>query len=311
MQLTHRQLEIFQSLMQTLNVTETAKQLNSSQPTISRELKALEADLGFTLFQREKRRLEMTPQAVALNVIVQRSFVSLAEIARTARAIRGERLQRVTVACLPAFAHAHMPQVVHNFRSIYPDASLKIHSLEETALTRDLLSKFFDLGVVEGNVAGNTNSIINLYAGDLLCIMPRNHTLAQHDVLEMAHFDRHDLIYYSEEDSYRRQIDAQFDAAGIARNLVVETTTATSIGTMVAAGIGVSIINPLSALAFESAGVVLRPLAQPIPYYLNIWQPDPLRRSQLGERFIETIVNTMNSTVDALIARNLCAPRSN
>ncbi len=50
MQLTHRQLEIFQSLMQTLNVTETAKQLNSSQPTISRELKALEADLGFTLF---------------------------------------------------------------------------------------------------------------------------------------------------------------------------------------------------------------------------------------------------------------------
>ncbi len=304
MQLTHRQLEIFQSLMQTLNVTETAKQLNSSQPTISRELKALEADLGFTLFQREKRRLEMTPQAVALNVIVQRSFVSLAEIARTARAIRGERLQRVTVACLPAFAHALMPQVVHNFRSIYPDASLKIHSLEETALTRDLLSKFFDLGVVEGNVAGNTSSIINLYAGDLLCIMPRNHTLAQHDVLEMAHFDRHDLIYYSEEDSYRRQIDAQFDAAGIARNLVVETT-------MVAAGIGVSIINPLSALAFESAGVVLRPLAQPIPYYLNIWQPDPLRRSQLGERFIETIVNTMNSTVDALIARNLCAPRSN
>ena len=276
MQLTHRQLEIFQSLMQTLNVTETAKQLNSSQPTISRELKALEADLGFTLFQREKRRLEMTQQAVALNVIVQRSFVSLAEIARTARAIRGERLQRVTV---------------------------------ETALTRDLLSKFFFFFFVEGNVAGNTSSIINLYAGDLLCIMPRNHTLAQHDVLEMAHFDRHDLIYYSEEDSYRRQIDAQFDAAGIARNLVVETTTATSIGTMVAAGIGVSIINPLSAVAFESAGVVLRRLAQPIPYYLNIWQPDPLRRSQLGERFIETIVNTTNSIVETLIARNLCAPQ--
>ncbi len=70
------------------------------------------------------------------------AHLSASQIARTARAIRGERLQRVTVACLPAFAHALMPQVVRNFRSIYPDASLKIHSLEETALTRDLLSKF-------------------------------------------------------------------------------------------------------------------------------------------------------------------------
>src|SRR5690606_31427766 len=133
----------------------------------------------------DKRRLEVTPQAIALHVIVQRSFVSLAEIARTAQAIRGDRLQRVTVACIPAFAHALMPQVIQKFRQIFPDASLKIHSLEETALTRDLLGKFFDLGVVEGNVAGSNSSIINLYAGDLLCIMPIGHSLARYDVIEM------------------------------------------------------------------------------------------------------------------------------
>lgn len=309
MRLTHRQLEIFQSLMHTLNVTETASQLYSSQPTISRELKALEAELGFTLFQREKRRLEVTPQAIALNVIVQRSFVSLGEIERAARAIRGDRLQRVTVACLPAFAHALMPQAIRNFRSTYPDVSIKVHSLEETALTRDLLSKFFDLGVVEGSVAGNMSSIINLYAGNLLCIMPSDHPLAAFDVLEMARFDGHDFIYYSDEDSYRRQVDAQFEAAGIARNLLVETTTATSIGTMVAAGVGISIVNPLTALAFEGDSIVLRPLAQPIPYYLNIWQPDPLRKSQLGSRFVEAIMDTVSGVVDALTARGLCGER--
>ena len=41
MRLTHRQLEMFQTLLRTLSVTETAQELASSQPTISRELKAL------------------------------------------------------------------------------------------------------------------------------------------------------------------------------------------------------------------------------------------------------------------------------
>lgn len=305
MHLTHRQLEIFQSLMHTLNVTETAAQLYSSQPTISRELKALEAELGFVLFRRDKRRLEVTPQAIALNVVVQRSFLSLGEIGRAAYAIRSERLQRVAVACLPAFAHALMPQVIHRFHESFPDASLKIHSLEETALTRELLSKIFDLGVVEGKVAGGAGSILNLPAGNLLCIMPSGHPLAEHDVVEIGQVSRHPFIYYSEEDSYRRQIDARFDAAGIARHLMVETTTATSIGAMVAAGIGVSIVNPLTALAFEGPNLAVRPLSQPIPYSLNIWQPDPVRQSPLAERFVEAITRTVETFVGTLEARRL------
>lgn len=77
----------------------------------------------------------MTPRAIALHVIVQRSFVSLDEIARAADAIRGDRLQRVSVACLPAFAHALIPQSIRRFRDAHPDAQLKVHSIEESVLT--------------------------------------------------------------------------------------------------------------------------------------------------------------------------------
>ena len=214
MRLTHRQLEIFRSLMQTLNVTETAAQLCSSQPTISRELKALEEGLGFILFRRDKRRLEVTPRAIALHVIVQRSFVSLDEIGRAADAIRGDRLQRVSVACLPAFAHALMPQAIRRFRADHPDAQLKVHSIEESVLTRELLNNNFDLGVVEGRVPGGLGSLLHREAGDLLCILPADHPLARHEVIEIGQMAGVAFIYYAEEDTYRRQIDARFDAAG-------------------------------------------------------------------------------------------------
>lgn len=305
MNLTHRQLEIFQSLIRTQNVTETATQLYSSQPTISRELKVLEAELGFKLFRRENRRLSVTPQAVAFHAIVQRSFVGLGEIARAAHAIRDDRLQRVTVACIPAFAHALMPQVIRKFHDSFPGASLKIHSIEETVLTRELMTKVFDLGVVESKAAGNSFTT-SLYAGDLLCIMPSDHPLARHERLEAAQFSGHEFIYYSEEDAYRRLIDSQFQEAATVRKLLVETTTATSIGPMVAAGIGVSIVNPLTALAFEGPNIVLRPLARPIPYHLNIWQPDAPWKNQLGSRFVKATVQTVSSIVEALGERGLC-----
>jgi len=305
MRLTHRQLEIFRSLMQTLNVTETAAQLCSSQPTISRELKALEEGLGFILFRRDKRRLEVTPRAIALHVIVQRSFVSLDEIGRAADAIRGDRLQRVSVACLPAFAHALMPQAIRRFRADHPDAQLKVHSIEESVLTRELLNNNFDLGVVEGRVPGGLGSLLHREAGDLLCILPADHPLARHEVIEIGQMAGVAFIYYAEEDTYRRQIDARFDAAGVSRQLMVETTTATSIGAMVSHGIGISIVNPLTALAFEGPGLAVRPMAQPIPYSLNIWQPDPVHQSQWSAGFVDAIGQELDDVVARLSARGL------
>lgn len=306
MRLTHRQLEIFQSLMQTLNVTETADHLGSSQPTISRELKDLEATLGFTLFHRDNRRLKPTQQAAALNVIVQRSFVSIEEIARTARAIRGDNLQRVSVACLPAYAHAIIPQATKLFLNEHPQASVKIHSLEESALTRDLLSKFFDVGMVEGNINLSASATREIYTGDLLCIMPAGHPLADYDRLDIEQFSGHNFIYYADEDYYRRQVDQWFNNAGINRKLTIEATTASSISSLVAAGIGISVINPLSALAFESENLLIRPIRHSIPYYVNVWQPEDLRRGALGAEFVQSIVSAVDEHVVKLKNRSLC-----
>ncbi|MDQ2065904.1 LysR substrate-binding domain-containing protein [Xinfangfangia sp. CPCC 101601] len=305
MRLTHRQLEIFRSLMQTLSVTETAAELYSSQPTISRELKALEDSLGFVLFLRDKRRLEVTPRAIALHSIVQRSFVSLDEIGRAADAIRGDRLQRIAVACLPAFAHALMPQTIDRFRALHKDAAIKVHSIEESVLTRELLNKIFDLGVVEGRVPGGLGSLEQRDLGNLLCVMPADHPLSRYKCLEVEQMEGSDFIYYSEEDSYRRQIDALFDTAGVSRNLMVETTTATSIGGMVSQGIGISIVNPLTALAFEGNNLTVRPLAKTIPYSLNIWQPDPVRQSQWSAGFMDALRQTLDDIVERLTAREL------
>lgn len=91
MRLAHRQLEIFHSLMQTLNVTETASLLCSSQPTISRELKELEALLGFPSFTGRtdvlnpaSKQLRLTLSSSVRSSVLKKLLVQLARYAKTA-----------------------------------------------------------------------------------------------------------------------------------------------------------------------------------------------------------------------------------
>ena len=109
MQLTHRQIEFFRAVMATGQVTRAAQSLHTSQPTVSRELARLEQVLQLRLFDRIRGRLQPTARALALHEEVERSYVGLDRIAATAQALRQFAHARVSIACLPALAHALLP----------------------------------------------------------------------------------------------------------------------------------------------------------------------------------------------------------
>lgn len=68
-----RHIEIFHAVMTTGNLTEAARMLHTSQPTVSRELARFEKVLGLTLFSRTRGRLQPTVQGLRLFEEVQRS----------------------------------------------------------------------------------------------------------------------------------------------------------------------------------------------------------------------------------------------
>ena len=68
-----RHIEIFHAVMTTGNLTEAARMLHTSQPTVSRELARFEKVLGLQLFERTRGRLQPTVQGLRLFEEVQRS----------------------------------------------------------------------------------------------------------------------------------------------------------------------------------------------------------------------------------------------
>ena len=111
---------------------------------------------------------------------------------------------------------------------------------------------------------------------DEVAVLPAGHALASRRRLALEDFDAQDFISLAADDPYRREIDARFDAAGVQRRLRVQTHSAVAVCELARAGLGVAIVNPLTAAACASDGLVVRPLAVSIPY--RVFALIPLHR---------------------------------
>lgn len=287
MKLTHRQVEVFRAVMDTGNATHAAQALHTSQPTVSRELARLEQVLQLQLFDRVGGRLRPTAQALALLEEVQRSYLGLERIAAAARSLREFTQGRVSVACLPALAHGLLPQAVQRFAALYPQVGVSITPQESPLLEEWLTEQRFDLGLCERLHAPAATAVVPLLQADEVCVLPDGHALLDKRVLKPRDFEGQAFVSFAPADPYRQQVDAMFESHGVHRRLALETASAASVCALVRQGLGLGIVNPLTALELAGTGLQVRPLSVSIPFSVTLVVPQLRPASPLREAFVD------------------------
>lgn len=279
--ITHRHIEVFRAVMAAGSATGAANLLHSSQPTVSRELARLESLLGYALFERAQGRLRPNARALALWEEVQRSWQGLERVVERAVALGRQDAVQLTVLCLPALGHALLPAATARLVDAVPHARLSVMPEESPLLEEWMSAQRFDLGLTEQTTAPPGTQAEVLLTLDEVAVLPAGHALAGKPVLDLPDFADQAFVSLSPGDPYRRLIDARFADAGVARALRVETHSAAAVCAMVQAGLGLAIVNPLTALAEASDSLVLRRLAFSIPF--SVAALLPLYRPPLPE----------------------------
>jgi DNA-binding transcriptional LysR family regulator len=274
MKISHRQIEFFRAVMGTGHVTRAAELLHTSQPTVSRELARLEQVLGFALFERVKGRLKPTVRALALMEEVEQSYVGLERIAATAVALKGYAHGRLQLACLPALSHALLPDAVRRFTLKQPEAAVGLTPIESPQLEAALSEQRFDLGLSERHEAPAACTLQTRcwWPTRWRCCRPGTRRRKK-AVLAPGDFAGQSFISFAPADPYRQQVDALFAAAGVQRDLRLETPSAVSVCALVRQGLGLGIVNPLTALELAGEGLVVRPLSVSIPFHVALIRP--------------------------------------
>ena len=275
--ITHRHIEVFRAVMTAGSATGAADLLHSSQPTVSRELARLESLLGYALFERVQGRLRPNARALALWDEVQRSWQGLERVVDRAMALGRSGAVQLSVLCLPALAHALLPGAAARLMQSHPEAHsttrVSVTPQESPLLEEWMSAQRFDLGLCEQTTAPPGTRAEVLLTLDEVAVLPAGHALAHQPVLDLADFAGEFFVSLSAEDPYRRLIDARFAEAGVERTLRVETHSAAAVCAMVEQGLGIAIVNPVTALAAASERLVLRRLAFSIPFSVTALLP--------------------------------------
>ncbi len=127
--MTSQQIEYFLAVARNLSFTKAAEELYVTQPAISRQVSALEADLGFTLFDRASRKTALTAEGE----LFYRMFSDFADhftaTMQQAKELTGSKIGSVSFGHLSGWnLSGFLPKLISRFNTAYPNVSVNIES---------------------------------------------------------------------------------------------------------------------------------------------------------------------------------------
>ena len=294
----HRHIEVFRALMLAGSATGAAQLLFTSQPTVSRELARLEHLLGYALFERSQGRLRPNARALRLWDEVERSWAGLDRVVEHAMALGQPHHASLSVLSMPALSHALLPGALERLQRNHGEVAVSVATQDGPLLQEWMSAQRFDLGLSEVAEPPPGTRMRSLPAMDEVAVLPAQHPLAAKQVLSAQDFEGQAFISLARDDSYRMQIDAVFAQAGVQRKMLLETLSAVAVCAMVQHGLGVAIVNPLTAQACAGSSLVVRRLAFSIPFQVHMLLP--LHRPAVPE--VDWLVHALEETAHTVRA---------
>jgi DNA-binding transcriptional LysR family regulator len=287
--LNPRQIEAFRTVIVTGGVTSAARALHISQPAVTRLIHDLQYVLGLKLFERRGTRLVPTNEALSLYREVERQFVGLEQIQNAARNLREGLSGSLRVAALPTFNVGFLPRLVGRYLKDKPGLEVALYGSISSQVVDWVATGFCDIGFAQYPLDFPNIDIELLPAVPAVAVVPEGHRLAAKSVLEVQDFMGEPFVSLEQSTQLRYRIDALFSAARITRQTRVETPLSMIACALVAAGAGVSIVDPYTAAEYRGRGVVVRPFRPAILYDLGVVWATGRFRSALALGFAEVV----------------------
>lgn len=237
------QLHYFETVARHLHFTRAAQELNVAQPSVSQQVRKLEAELGMPLFHRMKRRVALT-EAGAVFLPRARAMLQLLDEARAeVQELSGMRKGTLSVGATPSVGTHLIPGAIAAFSRQQPGIALTLREGGSRDLVQLLQAGELDLAVVIQPVRNEALTTVPLLKEELLLAVPRGHPLAHRDSVELAAL-RDEPFVMLREGAYdlRDQVVAACRRAGFAPRVVLDGGEMDSVPRFVAAGMGVAIL---------------------------------------------------------------------
>ena len=260
MNVTLRQLRVFQAVAGHGSFTRAGAQVGLTQPAVSRCVTELEHQLGLKLLDRTTREVVLTAAGRALAARLERVLEDLDAVLLDVHGLATQRHGRVRIASSPTLSANLLPECIARSQVEHPGLELMLLDRMQHDALASVLSGEVDFGVVI-DPGPNENLHTEAILTEPFCLVaPPTHPLARKRSVRWAELADQPLVLLDHASGSRRLIDDALRAHGVQAQLAQEVGHVTTIFRMVDAGLGVSVVPTLALPPTGLPGLVVRRL---------------------------------------------------
>jgi LysR family transcriptional regulator, hydrogen peroxide-inducible genes activator len=237
-----------------------AESCHISQPTLSGQLRKLEQELGVTLFERNNRRVAITPIGEKLLEHARRVLDEAGAVEAVARSSRDPLAGPLKLGVIPTLAPYLMPLILGPLREAYPKLTIELWEDITSSLLERLRGQQLDAALIATEVPGDLTSVA-LFDEPFLAALPPGHRLVSRKVIHESDLAE-DLLVLADGHCLAGQARAACQGRGEHQaQRALQAASLETLANLVAVGYGTTLAPKLAAAAMESSGVVVRALA--------------------------------------------------
>jgi len=272
------------------SVSGAAAALHTSQPAVSRQLRALERELGVDIFVRSHKRLTgPTAPGAAVIAAARRMLGEASNMRKIARDTTTAERGTLIVATTHTQARHALPTVVKRFAARYPDVELTLRQGNPEAVADMVRAGEADIAIAsETQVRSPDLVMLPAYQLERIVLTPPRHALLAKGRLTLERLAAHPIITYDEAFVGRSRVLRAFEARGLKPRIVLSAIDTDVIKTHVETGLGVAIVAKMAFDARRDRGlraIAAGHLFEPNTIYVTLHRASWLRRYALD--FIE------------------------
>ncbi len=239
-------MRCFILLTQDLHFGRAAKRLNMTQPTLSQQIRKLEANLGVQLFARSTRSVELTPAGATFLPLAQEALIKLEEAVLLSKLAAGNLSaggELLKISAIEPAAHTLLPRVLARFRKRFPDTRLEVSIVDSSELLRAMDRGESHVGFMRRPTNANLLQFRPLYSDRLLAVIPKSSPLANRAELRLTDFVGHRVFTLNRfEISCFRSVYDKAVAAGIELDTSLHASSTAAAITLATAGLGITFL---------------------------------------------------------------------
>jgi DNA-binding transcriptional LysR family regulator len=176
--LDYHKLRIFKAVTDLKSFSKAAQMLFLSKPTVTLQIRKIENYLGMTLFRRHKSNLELTEEGKVLYQFASKIIEDYINMEENLKNVR--KTSVLYIGCSSTIGDYLLPKIITKFLSENPEVSIKIFIGNSKEVEDGVLSKIFNIGLVEDNIISNKLDISEFYEDEIILIASKNNSISEY-----------------------------------------------------------------------------------------------------------------------------------